>query len=60
MQEELGYIEGGSQTLVNALIRAITERDGEVRLECPARRVVAEAGRVTAVDVEGSGSIATP
>ncbi len=53
MHEELGYMDGGSQTLVDALIRAITERGGEVRLGCPARRVVAEADRVVAVDVDG-------
>lgn len=32
MQEELGYIEGGSETLVEALVEAIAARGGEVRL----------------------------
>jgi protoporphyrinogen oxidase len=53
MQEELGYIEGGSQTLVDVLMRAIAAHGGEVRLGCPARRVVVEADRVAAVDVDG-------
>ncbi len=32
LQEELGYIEGGSETLVNALVGAIQARGGEIRL----------------------------
>ena len=48
-QEELGYIEGGSETLVNALVDAIRKRGGEVRLSTPASRVAVEAGRVTGV-----------
>ena len=39
MQEELGYIEGGSETLVNALTRAIAERGGTFRLNAPVTRV---------------------
>jgi protoporphyrinogen oxidase len=48
-QEELGYIEGGSETLVHALVDAISKRGGEVRLGIPARRVAVETGRVTGV-----------
>lgn len=50
MQEELGYIEGGSQTLVDALMQAIEVHGGVVRLGCPATRVVVEGGRVTGVE----------
>lgn len=49
MQEELGYIEGGSQTLVTALVEAIETRGGVIKLATPAREVVAEGGRVTGV-----------
>jgi protoporphyrinogen oxidase len=54
-QEELGYIEGGSLTLVNALIQAIERRGGRIHLGHAARRVVvANAGtadaRVTSVE----------
>jgi protoporphyrinogen oxidase len=49
MQEELGYIEGGSQTLVDALMTAITAKGGDVRLSTPATRVIVEGGRVTGV-----------
>ncbi len=49
MQEELGYIEGGSQTLVDALVRAIEGAGGTVRMSCGALRVVAGEGRVAGV-----------
>ena len=48
-QEELGYIEGGSETLIHALVAAIRQRGGEVRLAIPVSRIAAEAGRVTGV-----------
>jgi protoporphyrinogen oxidase len=48
-QEELGYIDGGSETLIHALVDAIDKRGGEVRLATPASRVVVEGGRVTGV-----------
>ena len=49
MQEELGYIEGGSETLVHALVAAIERNGGTIRLGEPATRVTTEAGRVTGV-----------
>jgi protoporphyrinogen oxidase len=49
MQEELGYIEGGSETLVRALSEAIQRNGGAIRLREPATRVMTEAGRVTGV-----------
>lgn len=48
-QEELGYIEGGSQTLVDALMQDITAKGGRVALGEPAAQVLTEAGRVTGV-----------
>ena len=50
MQEELGYIEGGSETLVDALVRAIRQRDGTIHLGRPAETVTVEDRRVTGVD----------
>lgn len=50
MQEELGYIEGGSNTLVIALTEAIKARGGDIRLAEPARRVVVEHGKVVGVE----------
>ena len=49
-QEELGYIEGGSQTLVNRLVEQIEARGGILRLSTPARRVLSEHGRVSGVE----------
>jgi protoporphyrinogen oxidase len=49
MKEELGYIDGGSATLVDALTRAIRAEGGDVRLGEPALRVETENGRVTGV-----------
>lgn len=49
LQEELGYIEGGSETLVRALVAAIAERGGDIILNAPAERVEVAGGRVTGV-----------
>jgi len=48
--EELGYIDGGSQLLVDSLVDAITARGGRIHLATPARRVISEAGCVAGVD----------
>lgn len=47
--EELGVIEGGSQTLIDALSAAITARGGMFRLGEAVREIVTENGRVTGV-----------
>jgi protoporphyrinogen oxidase len=49
MQEQLGYIDGGSETLVRALVEAIERREGEIRLGTPVREVVVVDGRVTGI-----------
>jgi protoporphyrinogen oxidase len=49
MQEELGYIEGGSQTLVDSLCSAILKAGGRIRIQCPAEKVLVEDGKVTGV-----------
>ncbi len=48
-QEELGYIEGGSITLIDALIAAIARYGGVVHLGSPVQRITVEDGRVTGV-----------
>lgn len=50
MQEELGYIDGGSKTLVDALLQAIDLRGGRLHLNTPVRKVTTEQGCVTGVD----------
>lgn len=50
LQEQLGYIEGGSQTLVDRLVERITAMGGTVSLGNPVHKVVSENGRVTGVE----------
>jgi len=47
MQEELGYIEGGSKTLVDALIHNIESGGGRVHLGCPVHCVTTDDNQVT-------------
>lgn len=54
MQEQMGYMEGGSETLVKALVAAIEARGGRIHLGCPAERVETEGGRATAVHAGGT------
>jgi protoporphyrinogen oxidase len=49
MYEELGYIDGGSITLVNALIVAIEKNGGRVHLGEPVTEIASENGCVTGV-----------
>lgn len=49
LQEELGYIDGGSQTLVDALVEAIAERGGTLKLGARVSEVTSRQGRVTGV-----------
>ncbi|MBD9455606.1 NAD(P)/FAD-dependent oxidoreductase [Rhizobium sp. RHZ02] len=48
-QEELGYIEGGSQTLVDALVSAYTDKGGRLHMSTPAEKVETQNGKVTGV-----------
>jgi protoporphyrinogen oxidase len=48
-QEELGYIEGGSETLVTAICDALARAGASLRLATPAQRVLTENGHVTGV-----------
>ena len=49
MQEELGYIDGGTQTLVKALAAAIEAKGGTLHLGEPARAVLSRRGAVTGI-----------
>lgn len=51
MEERLGYLEGGSSVLVNALVRSIEAQGGTVRLNCPVRRVE-RAGQAWSVGLD--------
>jgi protoporphyrinogen oxidase len=51
--EEMGYLEGGSSVLLEALRARIERAGGEVALKAPVERVLSEGGRVTGVRVAG-------
>jgi protoporphyrinogen oxidase len=53
LEERLGYIDGGTLTLVNALIEGIKAHGGMVHLRTPALRVTTDNGRVTGVQTAG-------
>jgi protoporphyrinogen oxidase len=55
-QEELGYIEGGSQTLVDALVGHIEKKGGRIRLNCPVKHIVTKDNRATGVET-ASGEV---
>lgn len=52
-REKLGYLEGGSKTLLQAMRADIERRGGEIRLKSPVGKVVIEAGQVRGVEVAG-------
>ena len=52
-RERLGYLEGGSNTLLLALEAAIETSGGEIRLKSPVEKVVIEGGKVAGVQVAG-------
>jgi protoporphyrinogen oxidase len=52
-QEELGYMEGGTITLVNALIDGIRAHGGRVHLSQPVQRVTTDQNHVTGVQTSG-------
>jgi len=53
LQEQLGTIDGGSQTLIDALVAAIVDRGGILRLGTPVSEVTSENGRVTGLHADG-------
>jgi len=52
-REKLGYLEGGSETLLRAMRLAIEKNGGEVRLSAPVSRVVIGDAKVQGVEVSG-------
>ena len=48
-QEELGYIEGGSETLVKTLCAALEHAGARLHLGTPVQRILSENGSVTGV-----------
>lgn len=54
-QEELGYIEGGSEVLIEALVKAIEAGGGTVRLGAQVSEITSAGGKVTGLVVDGTG-----
>ncbi len=52
-REKLGYLEGGSETLLQALKAAIETRGGEIRLKSPITKVAIESGKVKGIEANG-------
>ncbi len=50
MEEKLGYIEGGSQTLIDALVQAIESGGGRIHLGSPVQFVTTKDNRVTGAE----------
>lgn len=53
-REKLGYLEGGSNTLLQAMRADIEKHGGEIRLKTPVSRVVIEGGTVRGLEAGGS------
>ena len=51
--EKLGFLEGGSETLLSALSARIEAAGGEFRLRSPVSKVVMSAGKVQGLEVAG-------
>ncbi|GMU46716.1 MAG: oxidoreductase [Porticoccaceae bacterium] len=54
MREKLGYLDGGSETLLQAMRAAIEARGGEIRLSAPVSRVIITASRVRGLEIAGT------
>lgn len=52
-QEKLGYLEGGSETLLQAMRADIEQRGGKIHLKSPVSKVHMANGKVTGVEVNG-------
>jgi protoporphyrinogen oxidase len=52
-REKLGYLEGGSDTLLHAMRDAIVAGGGDLRLSTPVQKVVMEGGVVKGIESNG-------
>ncbi len=57
LTEQLGYIEGGTQTLVDALCAGIKDKGGTILCSAPVRRVNLRADGLKTVEAAGSGAL---
>ena len=52
-REKLGYLDGGSETLLQGMKQNIEAKSGEFRLKSPVTRVIIENGQTKGVEVDG-------
>jgi protoporphyrinogen oxidase len=52
-REKLGYLEGGSNTLLTAMKKYIETHGGEFRLSSPVSKVVIENNKIIGVEIKG-------
>tara|TARA_Y200000002_G_C22681957_1_gene664462 strand:+ start:665 stop:1948 length:1284 start_codon:yes stop_codon:yes gene_type:complete len=50
-QEELGYINGGSETLVYALVNQIESMGGNIYYSAPPKKIISKSGKVSGLEV---------
>jgi len=53
-REKLGYLEGGSETLLQAMRTDIISNGGQVRLKSAVSKVVIENGKIRGIEIDGS------
>lgn len=53
MQETMGYLEGGSETLLHKMEKFIVDRGGRIHLKSGIERVEVSAGKVSGIIVNG-------
>jgi protoporphyrinogen oxidase len=53
-REKLGYLQGGSKTLLRAMLNSIESNGGKVHLKSPVSKVLINNGRVTGLEVNGN------
>ena len=59
-QEELGYIQGGSQSLIDRLVAEIRIRGGRIRTSVPVRHIVIQDGALLGVETGESELVLAP
>lgn len=56
-REKLGYLNGGSQTLLVAMQQKIEQNGGQIRLQTPVQKVLISDGKVTGIQHNGGVEI---
>lgn len=56
-REKLGYLEGGSETLLKAMQVDIEKNGGEIKLQSPAIKVLMDSGKVTGVETASGAEL---